>query len=206
VAADFYSGIVHWGCDTWGTIETPIFKAFIRSFREHHVDPMAITRHDYIETNGDNCLLTIPVLLLLSVVPLDFAHQAEMFMYLVLACTAFWVSITNQIHKWSHTMRPAAWVAFLQEANLILSRKVHNVHHQSPYDRYYCITTGWLNPVLGACNFWRSMEAAIERFTPYRAREVRCLSRFVPWLLCASSNTSVQDDQYWTSQMPLKED
>ena len=176
--ADFFSGLAHWGCDTWGTITTPVFSTFIRSFREHHVDPMAITRHDFVETNGDNCLLCVPALLLLAFVRVDLSSASELFLYTSLLTTAFFVSITNQIHKWSHTMRPPAAVRFMQETNIILSRRVHNVHHQHPFDRYYCITTGWLNPVLGTIGFWGIMEAAIESLLSFRPRE---------------------DDQYWTT-------
>ena len=65
LASDFVSGFVHWLADTYGTEQTPFWgPKFVKNFREHHRDPKGITRHDFIETNGDNCLVCLPVLAL----------------------------------------------------------------------------------------------------------------------------------------------
>ena len=63
--SDFVSGFVHWAGDTVGDESTPIFGPnFVRPFRYHHVDPEDIARHDFIETNGNNCIVASPVLVL----------------------------------------------------------------------------------------------------------------------------------------------
>ena len=48
IVADFLSGLVHWGADTWGTVETPLLgTSLIRSFREH-----LATREDFLTLVG----------------------------------------------------------------------------------------------------------------------------------------------------------
>jgi len=65
---DFISGFFHWAGDSLGSETMPILGAhFVKPFRFHHVDQKDITRHDFIETNGNNCIISI--LPLLHVVP-----------------------------------------------------------------------------------------------------------------------------------------
>lgn len=166
VAADFFSGLVHWMGDTFGEEDWPILGAgFIKPFRDHHVDPKGITHHDFIEVNGNNCFV-----LLLALVPVSFIMSPD-WGYISFATIAFamffsiGIFLTNQFHKWSHLTEPNIAIATLQRWNIILSPENHDVHHAAPYKTYYCITCGWLNPVLDRTDFWRSAERFIGFFT-----------------------------------------
>jgi ubiquitin-conjugating enzyme E2 variant len=160
LAADFVSGFVHWMGDTWGSPTMPILgKAFVRPFREHHVDEKAITRHDFIETNGNNCAISIPVALACVVMP----HSSQFWVFLAsfLGSMIFWVMATNQFHKWSHLDEPGAVIGFLQRVHLILPPDHHRIHHTAPYNKYYCITVGWLNKPLAMIAFFPTAERLV---------------------------------------------
>jgi ubiquitin-conjugating enzyme E2 variant len=79
-----------------------IGRNFLRPFREHHIDPTSITRHDFIETNGDNFAVTVPYLLYMAYKftyfnDIDIRHLYifEVYMFLL----AIFVSMTNQVKK-----------------------------------------------------------------------------------------------------------
>ena len=154
VLADFVSGLVHWLGDTWGTIQTPFFgKSFIRPFREHHVDQTAITRHDFIETNGENCLASLFILIPANLLVPATWGSISLFLYTVFFSTSLSIFGTNQFHKWAHLPHPPRFIAWLQRKRLILSPAHHAIHHRYPFASYYCITVGWLNPLLTRIGF-----------------------------------------------------
>ncbi len=164
--SDFLSGLAHWAGDTVGTETTPILgRNFVLPFRQHHSDPKAITRHDFIETNGNNCIASLPLLLLMVAV---MPRQASplFFLCLILTFAAWFVFCSNQFHKWAHADHVPPTVAVLQRWGVLLSPGHHALHHAPPHDKYYCITVGWLNPLLTKVRFFRGCEFLIAKVAP----------------------------------------
>jgi hypothetical protein len=167
LAADFLSGFVHFLADNFGSSETPLVGAgFIDAFREHHVDPEGITTHDFVDTNGNNSLVSLPFMFAAWLfLPVGATLSGYLFgAFFLLVCLG--VFLTNQFHKWAHMEEPPRPVAGLQRAGLILSREHHDVHHASPYDTYYCITVGFWNPLLDRTRFYERTERLIRRTVP----------------------------------------
>jgi ubiquitin-conjugating enzyme E2 variant len=170
VLADFVSGVVHWLADTWGSPDLPIIgQALIRPFREHHVDPKEITRHDFVETNGNNCFICLGPLALTLL--LSLASAASVFCATAMFSLCLWVFCTNQFHKWSHLDEPPPLVDRLQRLGLILPRDHHAVHHAAPFAKYYCITVGWLNEPLHRIRFFPFVESIVTALTGLLPRE-----------------------------------
>ena len=160
IAADFVSGFVHWLGDTWGREDWPLVgTSLIRGFREHHSDPVAITRHDFVETSGTISLALVPLLLVALLAPREQKRGAIAVIFLTIFSLA--MLLTNEIHKSAHREKVCRPVAWLQRAGLILSPVHHAVHHVAPFDRGYCISAGWLNPLLDAIGFFRALERSV---------------------------------------------
>jgi len=131
----------------------------ILPFREHHRDPLAMTRHGFLEISGNICLVLVPALLLalwLLPRPARGAPVGQLAHALLLATTfaAFW---TNQLHKWAHTPAPPAAVVRLQRLRVVLPPVAHGRHHR-PGGRAYCVLTGWMNAPLDRVRFFARLE------------------------------------------------
>ncbi|OJT21957.1 hypothetical protein BO221_24750 [Archangium sp. Cb G35] len=171
VTADFVSGLVHWLFDTWFSRTTPVLgKTFVTPFRVHHEDPLDITRHGFVATNGHNCLVSVPVLALALLLPSgpEAPWASAALTFVLMLCLG--VFGTNQFHKWSHMEHVAPLVSWLQARGIILGRGHHDVHHTAPHTSHYCITTGWLNRPLEAIGFFNGMESLITAVTGLQPR------------------------------------
>ena len=166
IFSDFIGGVVHWAGDTWGSIDLPLLgPAIIRPFREHHVDQLAITRHDFIETNAASALAGTPILFVCLFLNIGKDYKVTSFIVFFVFSLTIFVLFTNQIHKWAHSPNPTRFLKFLQSMHILLNPEHHKIHHTVPFNKYYCITTGWMNPILTHYRFFPRMERLITRYT-----------------------------------------
>ncbi len=162
LCADFATGAVHWFGDRFFHETTPLLgDALIRPFREHHVDPQAMVRHGLLELHGNSAIPVIAVLgaaqLLGGGAPTPFSSTFGS--WLVVFCAASMA--TNQFHLWAHTASVPPIVRWLQDRGVILSPARHAVHHTGRFDRSYCLTSGFLNPLLDRSDFFARLERCV---------------------------------------------
>ncbi len=152
VAADLASGLVHWWADRIAREDLPwIGPGFVQPFRDHHVAPNAICRHGFLDTNGNNCIVVLPVLVaVLLAVPEPPSSAGGVLGTAFFASLCAWSCLTNQIHKWAHQPRVPRALRWLQRRGVLLSREHHAGHHAPPFASRYCITAGRFDFVLEA--------------------------------------------------------
>jgi plasmanylethanolamine desaturase len=173
--ADFMSGLIHWFFDTFLHESTPIVgRQFVAPFREHHRDPLAMTRHGFLELNGNNCIVSLPMnLSVWWFAPAEPESVTGVLGYLFLMVFSFAVTATNQLHSWAHEPARSAPVRWLQRSGFAISPKHHARHHAPPHDRSYCVTNGWVNPLTDRLRFFTYAERLLIRLGVPREPSIR---------------------------------
>jgi ubiquitin-conjugating enzyme E2 variant len=163
VGGDFISGVVHWAADTYCSEDTPIVgPSLVKPFRQHHLYPRDICTHNLVETVGNVCILAVPVLALCLYLLWLLPESSWMaFAAICVALMSAATVATNQFHKWAHSENPPAFARPLQRLRLVLEPSHHELHHTAPFESHYCITNGWLNPLLNRIKFFRRLERAL---------------------------------------------
>ncbi len=162
LAADLVSGLVHWFCDRFFEEDSPVIGAvLIHPFREHHRDPLAMTRHGFLELTGNSCLGLLPVLGAAWWWGAPAEGAAAVFAYGALLVFALAAFATNLFHKWAHALRVPPAVAWLQDRHVILPASAHIVHHRAGYSGAYCVTAGWMNGWTDSWGVFRRLERVL---------------------------------------------
>jgi ubiquitin-conjugating enzyme E2 variant len=166
LASDLVTGILHWIPDTYGSENTPVLgPSVVKPFRLHHLYPRDICTHKLVETLGNSCIIAVPALSLTLYLIWIMPESLWLAPAVICLCIlAIGTVLTNQFHKWAHQERPSAIVRWLQRARLVLGPAHHERHHTEPFNKHYCITNGWLNPVLNRVGFFRKIEAGLRLF------------------------------------------
>jgi hypothetical protein len=166
VGGDFISGLVHWAADSYGSEDMPVIgPSLVKPFRLHHVYPRDICTHGLVETTGNVCILAVPALslclYLMWLIPDSVLLAFSVISFALMAAATV---ATNQFHKWAHQESPSAFARWLQRKRLVLDPQHHKRHHTQPFNVNYCITNGWLNPLLNKLKFFRRLEATLSFF------------------------------------------
>lgn len=162
---DFFSGLVHWFEDQYGTrnMHPWIVEYIVKPNRLHHIYPRRVVhcpRWISLAQGVGPAIVFFPMTILVLGWRMGLIATAMS-------------TIPNFVHKWNHmrdSERPRL-VKLLQACYILQGPSHHHTHHVNRTDTAYCVVTPFLNPVLDAINFWRGVEWLIFAVTGRRAND-----------------------------------
>jgi len=174
-AADFASGLVHWGIDTWFD-EASLGRA-VAITREHHTHPQHALDYGFLEHSSLGSAPSVVVIglaaLLTALFPVSPATWCLMAVWLITA-TGLFFGMT--FHNLAHKPSPSAVVRAARAAHLLIRPETHWVHHRGEHTMRYCVISGWANHVCDPLRVWQRLE----------------------WLVCAVTGAEPRrDDRMW---------
>jgi ubiquitin-conjugating enzyme E2 variant len=163
--SDLLTGIVHWATDTW--LDEQIMDRVGCIAREHHLYPAHIVDYglrDYLSYMSlPSSLVFGPLCLVLM---LALPPSAPLYFVVVLIGeVCFTLFFGTHFHRLGHTRAKSLLVRLLQRAHVLITPRYHNLHHSGNHDRYYCVVTGWMNPICDGIGFFRGLEWIVHALT-----------------------------------------
>lgn len=158
--AELLSGVFHWWEDRYGNPDWPILgKYVIQPNIEHHQYPRKFCKGNYWQRN----YTTLMPSLLLALIAFSYGEY-------FLCLTFCFMSQANEMHSWTHT-KTNKFIRSLQKIGILQSHRQHAIHHKRPYDKYYCVMTNYLNPVLASIGYWDALEWLLSLFNIHPREE-----------------------------------
>ena len=138
--ADLVSGTAHWFCDTFLEEDTPVIgKIVIQPFRDHHVHPQRITYYRFIRAGHDE----LP------------SHAA----------TARSGVLAGGAAAGERRRAPLVLRATGTGHGLVRHQSVSQVGARATAaGRGFCVTSGWMNPLLDGLRFFPRVEFVVRFF------------------------------------------
>jgi Lipid desaturase domain len=162
--ADFASGLVHWGMDTW--FSEAVFGRAIAIAREHHTHPQHILAYGFIEhaTLGSAPSAVFIGLAVLITAGCAISPLSYFFMIIWLITSTCLFFGTN-FHNLGHMRSRSAFIRVAQKMHLVISPKHHWVHHCEGQIVRYCVINGWANYLCDRLRVWRALEWLVQMMT-----------------------------------------
>ena len=162
--ADFASGLVHWGIDTW--FSARVLGRAVAIAREHHTHPQHILEYGFLENSALGSAPSAVFIGAASIV--TAALQTSVLTYglmIVWLITSTCLFFGTSIHNLGHRRSASRLLWLLQKLHLIITPEHHWVHHRSDQVVRYCVVNGWANYVCDALRVWRGLEWLVQSLT-----------------------------------------
>jgi len=162
--ADFASGVVHWGMDTW--FNDRMFGRAVAIAREHHTHPQNILGYSFLEHStlgsAPSAAFIGPAALATVWFPVSVATYSLMIVWLITSTCLFF---GTSFHNLAHQPPKSPLLRFAQKLRLVITPQHHWVHHREDQIARYCAINGWANYVCDPLQVWRGLEWLVHALT-----------------------------------------
>jgi hypothetical protein len=163
-AADFASGVVHWGMDTW--FDERMLGRAVAIAREHHTHPQNILDYGFLEHStlgsAPSALFIGLASLVTAFFPVSVTAYCLMIVWLITSTCLFF---GTNFHNLGHRRPKSRLLRFAQKVHLVITPEHHWVHHRSDQIIRYCVINGWANYLCDQLELWRGLEWLVHALT-----------------------------------------